>query len=211
MPGKKQIAEKKTPQLDAAQQAKLEILRRVNCNDATGKDREAFRALLKQDADKWRPVANMIRHARQAFIEGTSSNGMLQEIAAHGCEELQTELAQPEDGALEKMLIDVAVFAWLRLAIIEEQYTSKFYAKDGIALAPGLWWEKRLNAAHTRFEQACLNLARGRKLLRPKVTNKLSISAINALVNGGGAPVPASVGAMLKGKDIFGLNHGDAS
>lgn len=210
MSGKK-VAKKEAPQLDPAQKEKLEVLRRVNSPKANGEDRAAFRALLKQDAAKWRAVTDMMTQARRAFVEGATSSAMSQEIMNHACDELRQELAQPEDGALEKMLIDVAVFAWLRLSVIEQGYTAIYGEPGGTTLTKGIFWEKRLNAAHKRFERACTNLARVRKLLRPKVTNKLSIGAINALVNGGGEPVPANVGALLKGKDIFGKQQQGAN
>lgn len=202
MPSKK-VAKKATPALNPAQQEKLEVLRRVNKPNATGEDRAAFRALLKQDADKWRTTADMLGQARRGFIEGATSSAMSKEIMAHNCEQLQQELAQPEDGALEKMLIDVLVFAWLRLSIIEQEYTGKFYAKGGIALTSGLWWEKRLNAAHKRFDKAAMNLARVRKLLKPKVTNKLSIGAINALVNSSNETGLRAIGELLNKRSDF--------
>src|SRR5262249_46567451 len=77
------------------------------------------------------------------------------------------------------MLIDVAVFAWLRLSLIEQQYTSMYGSREGISLAQGVFWEKRLSAAHKRFEAACVNLARVRKLLRPKIKNQLNVAVLN--------------------------------
>ncbi|MBL8191832.1 MAG: hypothetical protein JNK38_27720 [Acidobacteria bacterium] len=75
------------------------------------------------------------------------------------------------------MFVDVAVLAWLRLGMIEQQYTNQF--SGSITLTAGIFWEKRLTAAHKRFVNACANLAKVRKLQRPKTRNQLSIAQIN--------------------------------
>lgn len=193
-------------------QAKRDLLRRVDKENASDADRAAFRLLLRQDADKWRSTGNMITQARLSLVRSIRATGSSRELMDHICEELRKELAQPEDGALEEMLIDVAVLAWLRLSIIEQEYTSVYHSESGGTTLPkGIFWEKRLNAAHKRFLKATMNLARVRKLLRPKVTNKLSVGTLNALVSNSGEPVPASIGALLKDKSLVPVQRPEAS
>lgn len=170
---------------------------------ASEEDRAAFRALLRQDRDRWRETANMLRQAQLDFVGRLNSDVISKEFMNHACEELRADLAQPDDGALEKMLIDAAVLAWLRLAIIEREYSAKLHG-ESITLTLGMWWEKRLALTHKRFEKACVNLARVRKLLRPKVTNQLNVGTINALVSGGADPLnAAAISGLHKGKQMI--------
>lgn len=179
-----------------------ELMERLRGQRASDADRAAFRLILRQDTDKWRQTVNMITIARRDLVERMNANAMSKELTHHSCEELRQQLAQPEDGQLEKMLIDVAVFAWLRLSLVEQEYTGKWHSAGGISIASGIFWEKRLNGAHKRFEKACLNLARVRKLLRPKVTNQLSVGTLNALVSGNeiAAVTAAAVDGLRKSK-----------
>ena len=65
---------------------------------------------------------------------------------------------------LEQLLIQDAALSWLKLSIIELQYSNVM--KQSITLTLGIFWEKRLSAAQRRFTRACETLARVRKLSR---------------------------------------------
>jgi len=65
---------------------------------------------------------------------------------------------------LEQLLIQDATLSWLKLSIIELQYSTVM--KQSITLTLGIFWEKRLSAAQRRFTRACETLARVRKLSR---------------------------------------------
>jgi len=88
---------------------------------------------------------------------------------------------------LEQLLIQQAALCWLKLNIVELQYSSVM--KQSITLTLGMYWEKRLTTAQRRFTQACETLARVRKLSRntpalqvnmpPRARNRLiSLSAL---------------------------------
>ncbi|MBS1790480.1 MAG: hypothetical protein JST85_22355 [Acidobacteria bacterium] len=49
----------------------------------------------------------------------------MKELIAYGCKQLNRELTQDGDGAIETMSVDAAVFAWLRLSSIVKFYTNQ--------------------------------------------------------------------------------------
>jgi hypothetical protein len=191
-----QMAEKRQ---SGATNETIALIKRANRGDATPEARAAFRKLINDRPERWRLTADMLNQAQNRLIETTNGTGAMRELMLHGCEQLKRELTMDSDGALEKMLVDVVVFAWLRLSIIEQHYNGAFKVAGGIALTQGIYWEKRLNAAHKRFENACVNLARVRRLMRPpKVKNSLSVGTINALLSGNYGN--DTLGALLKNK-----------
>ena len=65
---------------------------------------------------------------------------------------------------LEQLLIQHAALSWLKLSLVELQYSHVM--KQSITLTLGIFWEERLSAAQNRFTRACETLARVRKLSR---------------------------------------------
>lgn len=168
------------------------IYRRAESPNATPADRAALREWFERKPDQWRSFGDMTRQAQSLLIETAKCTGAAKELFAHSCDQLRRELTHDGDGALEKMLVDVAVLAWLRLGMIEQQYTNQF--SDSITLTAGIFWEKRLSAAHKRFANACANLAKVRRLQRPKTKNQLSIAQINQYLNQTGNERPFTLG-----------------
>lgn len=181
------------------------MLRRANSEKATPEDRAAFREMLNSQPEKWRQTCDLLDQARIRTIEASRSVAAMKEVMAHGCEQLKRELRMEGDGALEQMLIDAAVFAWLRLSIVEQQYTS--VTAGSLTLSQGVYWEKKLNAAHKRFASACTNLARVRKLLRPTVKTKFAIGQINAFPAHPGTLEGKTIGDLHGGKSLFPVHH----
>lgn len=143
------------------------VWRRADKNDATPADRAAFRERLERNPDNWHSFGDMVRTAESSLIESVDGTGLAKEFLLHGCAQLRKELTHGLDGPLDKMLIDVCVLAWLRLGIAEQLYTINL--SKTFSTSSGEYWEKRLTLTHKRFQNACLNLARVRKLTRPKI------------------------------------------
>ena len=194
---------KSKPAKTEAAESFVTIYRRAESPNATQADRAALRKWLERKPDQWRAFGDMTRQAQNRLIESANCNGAAKEIFAHSCDQLRGELAQDGDGALEKMLIDTIVLAWLRLGMIEQQYTNQF--SNSITLTSGIYWEKRLSAAHKRFANATANLAKVRKLQRPKTKNQLSIAQINQYLNQTGNERPHTLGESIAAFSLRGL------
>lgn len=155
-----------------------EVWRRADVMDAQPSDRAAFRERLEQQPDKWRNMGAVVRIAEKEIIEKVHATGATKELMALSCVEMRKELTLEGDGALELMLVDAAVLAWLRLGCIELSHTNNL--AGSFTTDAGLFWDKRLSSAHKRFREACTSLARVRKLRRPKLN--LTIAQINNLL-----------------------------
>jgi len=90
---------------------------------------------------------------------------------------LRRELGYGGSSAIEKLLIDAVVLAWLRYGLVEYQYTN--VTKESLSLTLADHWDKHLGETQRRYLKACESLARVRRLLRlPNVQ-------INVAANGG--------------------------
>ena len=88
---------------------------------------------------------------------------------------LRNELGYREAPLLEQLLIQHAALCWLKLSLVELQYS--YATKGSITLTVGMYWEKRLTAAQKRFTRACETLARVRKLARNTPALQVNIAA----------------------------------
>jgi hypothetical protein len=75
---------------------------------------------------------------------------------------------------LEQLLIQQAALCWLKLSLVELQYSNVM--KQSITLTLGMYWEKRLTAAQKRFARACETLTRVRKLSRNAPALQLNLA-----------------------------------
>jgi len=184
------------------------IYRRCQSPDATTKDRAKLRQMLDRKPDGWRVIGDVLINARTKFIESMNANAASKEIVDHSCDQLRRGLTLDGDGQLEKMLVEAAVLAWLRLGIVEQEYSNALYCDNGYSFERGAFWEKRLSAAHKRFASAVVNLARVRKLLRPNVKNHLTFGQINAYLNATKDERPLTLGETLAKFATNGLRQG---
>jgi len=167
---RKQTKPEPAPDPDARRRA---LMRRVSAENPSGEDVAALAALMRSEPERWRNTGNMIELAAQLFIDSFQTSEMEKEILRYKCERMKADLGEETDGAMERAMIDHVVLCWLRLGVMQQQYSR--VTSDGITLTMGLFWEKRLSSAQKRFDDACVSLARVRKLNRPKVRNLVNI------------------------------------
>jgi hypothetical protein len=91
------------------------------------------------------------------------------------------------DDPLETLLIERIVLTWTRLQWCELQSAHTLDGGSTVAMADH--WDKRLDQAHSRFQKACLALARVRKL---KQRPPMSGAAISALLG-----TPQTIGELM--------------
>lgn len=156
------------------------IIKRVNRENPSADDLLAFRKLTTEKPEMWIVLGDMMMQAREHYITSLKTAALNKETMRLHIEDMRKNLASENDGKLEKLLIDQVIFCWVRLSIIEQQYTTVM--KESHTLTMGIYWEKRLSAAHKRYQKACESLARVRKLTRPaKPGLQAKIAILNSL------------------------------
>jgi len=164
------MKKQKALQSSSAKDERLALIRRVDTENPSKADVEAVAALMREKPEVWAGTCDMIKQAQRHYIESVKGTALMKESLKLKCERLTAELSEPNDGELEKTLVDHAVLCWLRLSIVEQHYTNAM--SQSLTLAQGLYWEKRLTSVQKRFQKACESLARVRKLNRsPKATS----------------------------------------
>ena len=141
------------------------LLKRVNTDKPKPKDVRAFRDILEQNPGLWRSVGNVAVRTQHALIQSGAMSSAIRESLKCGIRQLEKELRQPGDGALEALLIDQVILSWLRLNFIEHAYTLAL--KGSFEQSTGEFWDGHLAQAQARYLRACEMLARIRKLARP--------------------------------------------
>lgn len=190
---KNQGSKKPTPKDE-----RLALLRRVNTHNPGQSDIEAFRKLMNETPEVWSKAGDMMMQARESYITSFNAPTIIKEATKLHIAEMEKELASEKDGALEKLLVDQVIFCWLRLSIMEQHYTNDL--KGSHTLTLGIYWEKRLSAAHKRYQKACEYLARVRKLMRPaRPKNRINLAVLNALTSADQQSYDA-VGKILTGQ-----------
>ena len=112
----------------------------------------------------WRMVDLAHNAAMRAITETVTSDGARVTMRAN-YEGLCRDLGRAKSPPLEQGLIDHVALCWLRLQVVEQQY-SGIHASS-MTLAQGDYWERRLSAAQRRYLRACESLARVRRLRLP--------------------------------------------
>lgn len=75
------------------------------------------------------------------------------------------ELSRATDTALERSLVEYAAVCWLRLQWVDMAYSQK--VKGGGDIDSLDYWDRHLSAAQRRFDKACMDLAKVRRLALP--------------------------------------------
>jgi hypothetical protein len=110
----------------------------------------------------------------RAVIENSPAVPGVKECWKHRLSSLRKELGYIGAPLLEQLLIQHAALCWLKLSLVELQYSHVM--KQSITLTLGIYWERRLTAAQKRFTRACESLARIRKLSRNTPALQLNIA-----------------------------------
>lgn len=143
-----------------------ELLSRTNKENPRPSDVQASAKLLDNNGklELWRSVASAGYMAELTVLENATAVAGLKECWKRRLQVLKKELGSEGAPLLEQLLIQQAALCWLKLNLVELNYSSVM--KQSITLTLGLYWEKRLSAAQRRFTRACETLARVRKLSR---------------------------------------------
>jgi hypothetical protein len=157
----------------------LQLLDNTNMEKPHKEDVKALRVFLRQHPELWAFVGDLAEQAILRLIDTMVVRTALKESLKIGYKEMQIELGMATSPALERLLIQQVVMAWLRLAYIENQYTAVTGPEQLIRRVDH--WERRLNAAQRRFLRATSTLARIRKMNLPPIQVNIGQNQINQL------------------------------
>src|SRR4030095_3553733 len=154
-----------------------ELLDKTNKEHPRPQDVKALSDLLhdNQSLELWRTVYSAGHFAEHTIIENAPAVPGVKEFWRLRLSSLRKELGYVGAPMLEQLLIQQAALCWLKLNVIELQYSNVM--KQSITLTLGVYWEKRLTAAQRRFTRACATLARVRKLSRNVPALQFNIAA----------------------------------
>lgn len=143
-----------------------DLISKTNKEHPRPADVKALSNLLNDNKslELWRSVASTGYMAELTVLENAAAVPGLKECWKQRLQSLKSELGYDDAPVLEQLLIQHAALCWLKLNLLEMNYSSVM--KQSITLTLGMYWEKRLTAAQKRFARACETLARVRKLAR---------------------------------------------
>ena len=140
------------------------LFTRTNKENPKREDLMALRKALKE-TELWRLAGEMAEHTIAQIIDRAGrGNAFLIESLREGVRRQRIELAENQDGPLERLLIEQVVVAWLALNTIQHSYDA--ILEQGSTIRRIDLWERRLGGAHRRFTRSCESLARVRKLAK---------------------------------------------
>ena len=139
------------------------LLATVNAQQPTKAQLAELRKTL-EDAPVWVSIlGDTSSQLRNKIIEAMAPQPGLHIAVRKQTEQMAKELGAEQASPLERLLIEQVVIAWLRWQTVEWQYQNNF--SQSTTLTKGVYFEKRLTAAHRRYLQSIESLARVRRLL----------------------------------------------
>jgi hypothetical protein len=135
-----------------------------------------LRQLLKEPALVDALGGDLAKQAQLALINKFSGeNLMLRESVTRKLELMRNELAGPNPAPLERLLIERIVACWLHLHHLEMVYAGK----ESISLELGLYYQRSISSAQTRYLGAIKTLALVRKLAVPVLQVNIAKKQVN--------------------------------
>lgn len=137
-------------------------------NDAGSRVKEAdvlqVRRMFREHADLelWRRVPGPGRAAIDYLLQQRMAGAAMSEAWRERAAHLQNELGYASASPAEQMLIAHAVLCWLQLGFINLKYSHVL--NEGVTLAQGRLWDRRVSLAQRRFTRALTELERLRAL-----------------------------------------------
>ena len=155
------------------------IIREADREKPSAEARKTLDEFLRSDPAIWHAAGDMVEQAARHLIKAASGTSYAVNASmTHGWEQLPIDLARSSDGALERLLVQQVVVAWMHLGYIEYQYTAISTSQD-VSIKRAEYWERRLSAAQRRYLRATETLARVRRLQLPAVQVNIGNQQVN--------------------------------
>lgn len=144
------------------------VMDRTNKADPKPADVAALRAALDAYPGLWRLAGDAAAGALGAVVKmGSGDNVLLRESLRRRVAMVADELRRPEDGPLEKLLIEQVAVTWLNYHVMQRSLAEKTSQRHALEIAAH--YERRTTQAQGRHLRAVLALARVRRLGRPSI------------------------------------------
>ncbi len=158
----------------------IDLIRKADKAKPSAAERAAFETLLREHPAVWRVAGDIMRIASDKLVQDMESSYTTRKSLMAGKAQLESDLARPGEGELERLLIQQVILTWLKLAYTE--YHHEHYLIDGnTTIKVADFWERRLSAAQRRYLRACETLTRVRRLQLPAVQVNIAEQQVNQL------------------------------
>lgn len=154
------------------------VVRAADQEKPSAETRRMLDEFLNSDPTLWHAAGDMVEQAARQLISKTAGTYAVKASMTKGWDQLQRDLVRPSDGALERLLVQQVVVAWLYLGYVEYQY-SAMTTQDNLSIKRAEYWERRLSAAQRRYLRATETLARVRRLQLPAVQVNIGAQQVN--------------------------------
>lgn len=151
------------------------IVDRTNTEDPDPADVRALRRVLRERPDLWRESGGMVDQAIVLLLDNTPAAVLAREFIRGEVEAIRYNLGYDHAPEIERVLIGQVTICWLRLNLLEQEYT--WFRNETLTIDQAAFLERRLSAAQRRFLRAVETLARVRKVTRQTVALQVNIAA----------------------------------
>jgi hypothetical protein len=161
-----------------------EIVKATNTDDPDPADVAKLRRILKEYPELWRVAGDLVRYA-VSNLAGAASGGVsfTAESMIQAVEVIHQNLGYNNAPEIERLLIEQVGLCWLRLSVLELNYTQVF-SEGAMTIPQAGFWEKRLNFTQRRFLRAVETLARVRKVTCQTLALQVNIAGQQVNVMG---------------------------
>ena len=128
--------------------------------------RRAVRQVLADYPCIWSELRHHVTNGQDALVQaqGLDPSSSTGQVLTHTLQALRDDLGYRGASLLEQLLIEQVALAWLDYDTMVIRYARK--TTESHTTEAGLYWDRRLNSAQTRYLRAVETLARVRRLSR---------------------------------------------
>lgn len=159
------------------------LVEKTNTESPAVADLDELRRVLDGSPQLWRWVGNVARRAAEAIMQTYGNHSAFElESTRRMLEALRQELGYKEATAIERILIEQVLTAWLHVNLLEVVHCEKLTVEH--RAEAGMYWDRRLMMAQRRFTRACDAMARVRKLTLAAELHKAQLEAAKSTSRG---------------------------
>lgn len=158
-----------------------QLLKRCNLPGASESDITELRRVLRQYPERWKSTTNGLARACTHLIEFMPAVALVRETTRAAADRVRADLGYADAPALEQLLIDAVVLAYVRLMLAEQDYTNTMHDSPSLDLAT--YFDRHLTAAHGRYLRSVEALARVRRLAVPALIQNIAAQQVVAIRN----------------------------
>lgn len=142
----------------------FEILKATNKEKPARADVQRLETYLVKHPKDVVKLGDLANQAMTAVIDHAFGQPSVSLPVAHYMARMRIDMRWDNSGIIERSLIDHVILCWLRLYTTELRYERNM--EEGLTLAQGEYWEKKLSANQRRYLRAVETLARVRRLMK---------------------------------------------